>query len=63
MESAGIVSLLLDGGYRSADCYGVLELADALPAGRAGAAVLRLEPLLEALVVCTVSFTALEEAF
>jgi predicted TIM-barrel fold metal-dependent hydrolase len=63
MESGGIFSLLLDGGYRTAECYSVPELAVALPSGRRALPVLRLEPLLEELLARSASFTALEEAF
>jgi hypothetical protein len=63
MEDAGIVSLLLDGGFRSAECYTVPELAVAVPAGRRALPVLRVEPLLEELVARSPSFTALEETF
>ena len=61
-ERAGLVALLVDGGYRSADCYTVEELGTLLPPPCGAFPVLRLEPLLERLLTESESFPALEEA-
>jgi uncharacterized protein len=63
VERAGVVALLVDAGYRAAECYSVESLNALLPPTCRARPLLRLETLLEELLASTISFGALEEAF
>ena len=63
VELAGVVALLVDTGYRAAECYSVESLNALLPPTCRALPLLRLETLLEELLASTASFGALEEAF
>jgi uncharacterized protein len=63
VEQAGVVGLLVDAGYRTADSYSVDELRELLPATCRAWPVLRIEALLESLLGTVDGFAALEAAF
>jgi hypothetical protein len=63
VERAGVRALLVDGGYRAADCYAPHELDALLPWGCRAWPLRRVESLLEDLLATTTSFAALEEGF
>ncbi len=62
-ERGGVVALLLDGGFRSEESFGVGELAARLTPACQALPVLRLESLLERLLAESGDFAALEDAF
>jgi hypothetical protein len=63
VRRAGVRTLVVDGGYRAAESYSVADFNALLPAGCRAWPLLRVEPLLEALLASSTGFAALEESF